>query len=101
MDAATVSVRCVRIGGLRVTEDPFIFTRATGNHFMSESKPDISYFGVFTLMWCGFVFGASISKIATQHMTTNSVRNDAINAGAGRYVCDPETGKVTFEWVTK
>lgn len=23
-------------------------------HFMSESKPDISYFGVLTLMWCGF-----------------------------------------------
>ena len=69
--------------------------------FVSEEKPDVGCFGIIVLLCSAFLLGVALSNIATQYMMLNHIRNDAIKAGAGRYVCDPETGKVTFEWVTK
>lgn len=68
---------------------------------MSDGKPNVSCFGVIALLCGAFVIGAGLGGHASNYMTTNNIRNDAISAGVGRYVCDPETGKVTFEWVTK
>lgn len=68
---------------------------------MSDSKPDAGGFGIIVLTCSTFLLGAVLSCIATQYLMLFNIRNDAINAGVGRYVCDPETGKVTFEWVTK
>lgn len=51
------------------------------------------------VVFAGFLFGVLLGAIGANSKGRSDIRDEAVDAGVARWVCDPVTGKTDFQWV--